>query len=130
MNLAVTIEDHEAAHGAAAAVLGVRVDDVEFDSWGLDGFHGRTHLNHEDLAGLESFEFRKTLGVIAYVPRLALLDDPWGVKDAVLVDELCPSGHDLRLWRWIVEHDARRVFGTQDFAEAFAAARDRIAASA
>jgi hypothetical protein len=67
----VPIEDHEAAHAAAATVLGVGVDSFEFDSWGLDGIHGRTMLSHDDLTGLDPFEFRRTLGVIAYMPRLA-----------------------------------------------------------
>jgi hypothetical protein len=126
MNLAVTIEDHEAAHGAAASVLGVRVDDVEFDSWGLNGFHGRTTLNEEDLMHLGSFEGRKTMAVIAFMPQVVLFGDPWSVNDDKLVCDLCPKDHDLRLWLWIVEHEARRVFGAQEFLEAFGVARDRI----
>jgi hypothetical protein len=122
----VPIEDHEAAHAAAATVLGVGVDSFEFDSWGLDGFHGRTHLSEEDLLRLGSFEGRKAMAVIVFVPRLALLDDPWGVNDDALIDDPCPTDYELRVWRWIVEQSALRVFATQEFAEAFAAARDRI----
>src|SRR5439155_1938566 len=34
--------------------------------------------DHELLdSNVRSFEFRKTLGVIAYIPRLVLFDDPW-----------------------------------------------------
>jgi hypothetical protein len=122
----VPIEDHEAAHAAAATVLGVGVDSFEFDSWGLDGFHGRTMLSHDDLTGLDSFEFRRTLGVIAYMPRLALLDDPWGVNDDALVLDLCPTGYGAWSWVWTIEQGARRVFQTDGFREAFGAARDRI----
>jgi hypothetical protein len=75
---------------------------------------------------LGSFEGRRTMAVIAFIPQIALFGDPWSVNDDKLVCDLCPTDHDLRLWVWIVEHEARRVFGTQEFSEAFAAARDRI----
>ena len=68
----------------------------------------------------------RRLGVIAYIPRLVLFDEPWGVDDDKLVCDVCPTDHDLRVWLWILEQDARRVFGHGPFLEAFGAARDRI----
>jgi hypothetical protein len=73
-----------------------------------------------------SLEGRKAMGVIAYIPRLVLLGDPWGASDDKLVCDLCPKDHDLRLWCWFIEQAASRVFGTQGFLEAFGVARDRI----
>ncbi len=97
MNFNASIEDHEGAHMAAAAVLGVRVDKVEFDPWGLERFHGRTHLNEEDLVRLGSFDGRKTMGVTHTCRGSFSSTSRWGVKDDALVLDLCPTDHDLRL---------------------------------
>jgi hypothetical protein len=125
----VSIQDHERMHAACAIALGIRVDRIEIDRWPLDGVvghHGRTWLNHDDLARLDDFTRRKTIATIAMLPEVAIWQDPWGDSDRAVVDEECWPTYSIELWRWWIDSAARRVYTSEAFNVAYAEASERI----
>jgi hypothetical protein len=46
--------------------------------------------------------------------------------DAALVDSMRPSDYELRLWRFIVEHHARKQIRSDAFGDAFGKAEAQI----
>lgn len=124
-----SIEDHELMHVATSLALGIGVERIEIDRWpldGMEGHHGRTWLNHDDLARLDGFTRRKTIAVIARLPAIALVNDPWGVSDASVVDEERWPTYSVELWRWWIDSVARRVYSSEAFNLAYAEASERI----
>jgi hypothetical protein len=121
------VRDHEACHGAAASLVGIEVDGYAFDRMGWDGWVGQTVLNHDALRALEgTYRDRLAVATLAFMPYVVLLGEPEGKGDMALVEAMRPHDHSARLWNWLVEQDARRLFRTDEFLEAFGAARDRI----
>jgi len=64
------------------------------------------------------------------MPYVVLFDEPEGSSDVGVVEAMRPTGYSADLWRWLVEQNARLLFVSEGFAEAFVAARDRIEQSA
>jgi hypothetical protein len=58
-------------------------------------------------------------------PSLVMFNDN-SSGDAALVDSMCPHDYTSKLCRLIVEYHARKLIASDGFAEAFAAAWDRI----
>jgi hypothetical protein len=51
-------------------------------------------------------------------PSLVMFNDN-SSGDAAFVDSMCPSDYTLRLWRFIVEHNARKQIASDAFGDAF-----------
>jgi hypothetical protein len=58
-------------------------------------------------------------------PNLEMFNDN-SSGDAALVDSMCPSDYTLRLWRFIVEHHARKQIRSDAFGDAFGKAEAQI----
>jgi hypothetical protein len=58
-------------------------------------------------------------------PSLVTLNDD-SSGDAVLVDAMCPDDYELQLWRFIVEHHARKQIASDAFGDAFGEAEAKI----
>ena len=128
----VAIQEHELAHISAALALGVRVEEVRVDPrWPLDGvtgLHGQVNLDLRPLAHLDALERDKVVAVIAYMPRLLSVGDPWSSHDDEQIERLRPADHDALLWRWTIGHRARRLFVTDAISRSYADALERIEA--
>jgi hypothetical protein len=61
-------------------------------------------------------------------PSLVMFNDN-SSGDAALVDSMCPSDYTLRLWRFIVEHHARKQIRSDAFGDASARPKRRSRSS-
>ena len=121
------VVDHEACHGAAALLVGIAVDGYAFDGMGWDGWLGQTLLSGHALRALEGgYRDRLAIATLAFMPYVVLLGEPEGKGDMALVDAMQPHGYSGKLWRFIVEEDARRLYRSERFHPAFAEAVERI----
>jgi hypothetical protein len=118
---------HEAAHGAAALLIGIAVDGYAFDRMAWDGWIGQTLLNGAALRALEgSYRDRLAIATLAYMPYVVLLGEPEGKSDIGLVEAMRPSRYSREIWRWVVMQNARRLFLSADFEPAFASSSAKI----
>ena len=121
------VRDHEAAHGAAATLVGIEVDGYAFDRMGWDGWLGQTLLNGEALRALEgSYHDRLAVASLAFMNYVVLLGEPEGKGDMALVEAMRPHDYSPQLWKWIVKQNARQLVRSAGFGAAFAAASERI----
>jgi hypothetical protein len=113
--------DHEASHMAAAKLLGIELEPVEFDRMGWDGWTGRVRLTpaaKERLTG--SFEDRLAVAVVAIMPSVVILGDEEGSRgDDALVLEVCPGGWAASVWEFYVRRRAQKLMASAEFGQAF-----------
>jgi hypothetical protein len=81
-----------------------------------------TEAERDRLTG--TFEERFKIATVAMAPSLVMFNDN-SSGDAALVDSMCPHDYTLRLWRFIVEHHARKQIGSDAFGDAFGKAERR-----
>ena len=82
-----------------------------------------TEVERERLTG--TYYERLAVATVAMAPSLVMFDDN-SRGDAALVDSMCPSDYSLRMWRFIVEHHARKQIGSEAFGDAFGKAEAQI----
>jgi hypothetical protein len=92
-----------------------------------DGWRGQVRLTdaaREALTG--SYQDRLGWSTVAMVPSLVMFGAEGCEGDLRIVEEIRPDGYTVELWRWVVGQHARELIASDGFAEAFAAARERI----
>jgi len=72
-----------------------------------------------------TFDDRLQVATVAMAPSLVMFNDNSN-GDAALVDSMCPSDYELRLWRFIVEHHASKQISSDAFGDAFGKAEATI----
>ncbi|TMK90882.1 MAG: hypothetical protein E6G43_04750 [Actinobacteria bacterium] len=82
-----------------------------------------TEAERDRLTG--TFDERLKVATVAMAPSLVMFNDN-SSGDAALVDEICPSDYELRLWRFIVEHHSRKQIRSDAFGDAFGKAEAQI----
>jgi hypothetical protein len=86
-----------------------------------------TEAERDRLTG--TFNERLKIATVAMAPSLVMFNDNNSSGDAALVDEMCPSDYELRLWRFIVEHHARKQIRSDAFGDAYGRAEAKIVES-
>jgi hypothetical protein len=113
--------DHEAAHEAAAKLLGIELEPAEFDRMGWDGWTGRVRLTaaaRERLTG--SFQDRLAVAIVAIMPSVAILGDNAGCRgDDALVLAVCPADWAANEWWFYARRQAEKKMASDEFGEAF-----------
>lgn len=118
---------HEAVHLAAASLLGLEVEPVQWGSAVFDGFLGQVRLTdaaRQELVG--TYGDRLRYATVAMLPSVAIFRAEGCESDMALIEAMRPTGYSRELWGWLVGQNARRLFLSEEFDRALAEAAARI----